>query len=281
MNTIQCNSNYCAIWRQLDAHKMARSSIPGKKGCHATWKLDLHAPTTDNGNCTRSALSPVLYNVYTKGLVDLNSNGLSRMLRLADVWLIYKTASDIHTPITAVQEQLEKVSHWCQETESEINPSKAQALWCTLNNKAAGQAIPAVSFNGEVIERTNSLRYLGIHFDRMLTYKTQVESTKLRCKKGLFALKTMASKGVEQRHPFLLCQSVILSVIDYGLGLTTLSQSNLLKLNWVQNEAMRVILGTTKDKPIEPMHYLLDLPSMETRHKVEQVKAYLNGCRIS
>ena len=111
----------------------------------------------------------------------------------------------------------------------------------------------------------------------MLTYKTQVESTKLRCKKGLSALKAMASKGIEQRHLFLLYQSVILSVIDYGLGLTTLSQSNLLKLDRVQNEAMRVILGTTKDTPIETMRYLLDLPSMETRHKVEQVKAYLNA----
>ena len=122
--------------------------------------------------------------------------------------LIYKTSSDISTAVTAVQEQLEKVSHWCQETESEINPSKPQALWCTLNNKAVGQAMPAVSFNGEAIERTNSLRYLGIHFDRMLTYKTQVESTKLRCKKGLSALKAMASKGIEQRHLFLLYQSV-------------------------------------------------------------------------
>ena len=102
------------------------------------------------------------------------------MLTLAEDGLIYKTASDISTAVTAVQEQLEKVSDWCQETESEINPSKAQALWCTLNNKTVGQAMPTVSFNGEVIERTNSLRYLEIHFDRMLTYKTQVESTKLR-----------------------------------------------------------------------------------------------------
>ena len=70
---------------------------------------------------------------------------------------------------------------------------------------------------------------------------------------------------------------MILSVIDYDLGLTTLSQSNLLKLDRVQNEAMRVILGTTKDTPIETMRYLLDLPSMETRHKVKQVKAYLNA----
>ena len=86
----------------------------------------------------------------------------------------------------------------------------------------------------------------------------------------------MAAKGIEQRNLFLLYQSVILSVIDYDLGLTTMSQFNLLKLDGVQNEAMRIILGTTKDT-IETMRYVLDLPSMETRHKVEQVKAYLNA----
>ena len=57
----------------------------------------------------------------------------------------------------------------------------------------------------------------------------------------------------------------------------TLSQSNVLKLDRVQNKAMRVILGTTKDTPIETMRYLLDLPSMETRHKVEQGKAHLSA----
>ena len=93
------------------------------------------------------------------------------MLALADNGLISKTTRDINTAVTAVQEQLEKVSHWCQETESEINPSKAQALWCILNNKEVGQTMPAVS--------TNSLRYVGIHFDRMQDAgqfnKTQVQ----------------------------------------------------------------------------------------------------------
>ena len=82
-----------------------------------------------------SPLSPVLYNVYTKGLADLKSNGLSRVLTLADDGLIYKTSSDISTAVTAVQEQLEKVSHWCQETESEINPSKAQACGAPSTTK--------------------------------------------------------------------------------------------------------------------------------------------------
>ena len=64
-------------------------------------------------------------------------------------------------------------------------------------------------------------------------YKMQVKLTKLRCKKGQSVLKAMASKGIEQRQLFLLYQSVMFSVIVYGLGLTTLSQSNLLKLNRV------------------------------------------------
>ena len=64
-------------------------------------------------------------------------------------------------------------------------------------------------------------------------------------------MKAMAAIGIEQRHLFLLYQNVILNVIDYGLGLTTMSQFNLLKLDSVQNEAMRIVLGTTKDTSIE------------------------------
>ena len=161
---------------------------------HLTMRLPQAPPPSPPTHTHTPFLFPVLYNVYTEGLADLNSNGLSLVLTLADDGLIYKTASDISTAVTAVQEQLEKVSRWWQGAESEISPTKAKALWCNLNNKAVGQAMPAVSFNGEVRERTNSLRYLGIHFDRMLTYKTQVESTKLRCKKGLSPLKAIASK---------------------------------------------------------------------------------------
>ena len=90
----------------------------------------------------------------------------------------------------------------------------------------------------------------------------------------------MASKSIKQRHLFLLYQSVILSVIDYGLSLTTLSQSNLLKLDRVQNEAMRVILGTTKDTPIETMRYLLDLSSMETDIRWSKSRRISMLCRI-
>ena len=58
-----------------------------------------------------------------------------------------------------------------------------------------------------------------------------VETTTLKCKKGLSVLKAMAAKDTEQRYFFLLYQSVVLGVIDYGPGLTTVALTNLLKLN--------------------------------------------------
>ena len=74
-----------------------------------------------------------------------------------------------------------------------------------------------------------------------------------------------------------MLQSVVLGVTDYRPGLTTMAQTNLLKLNRVQNEAMRVMLGTTKDTSIETMRFNLDLPPMQTRQKVEQAKAYVSA----
>ena len=82
-------------------------------------------------------------------------------------------------------------------------------------------------------------------------------------------LRAMATKGIEQRHPFLLYKSVILIVVDYGLGLTTLSQSNLLKFDRVQNEAMRVIL-------VQQKMYLMTSGGSSRKGKLEQVKVYLN-----
>ena len=60
--------------------------------------------------------------------------------------------------------------------------------------------MPAVTLHGAVVERTSHLRYLGIHFDRMLTCRKHVETTALKRKKGLSVLKAMAAEGFKERH---------------------------------------------------------------------------------
>ena len=245
----------CAIWRQHDANKTARSRTPGKKGCRATWKLDLRFPATDNGTSARLPHTPSPLQFLHKG-----TGGSEQQWFKPGAY-----ACGRHTYLQNRQWHPHS-SHRCSGAAGKSvtfvprdrvrNQSKQGASPVVHPQQQRSRTSNVSSLlQWKIKERTNSLRYLGIQFDRMLTYKTQVESTKLRCRKGLSALKPMASKGIEQRHLFLLYQSVILNVIDYGRGLTTLSQSTLLKLDRVQSEALRVILGTTNDTPIEAMCY--------------------------
>ena len=90
----------------------------------------------------------------------------------------------------------------------------------------------------------------------------------------------MAEKGIEEHHLFLLYQSVVLCGIGYGLGLTLMSQTTLLKLDRVQNEPMSVILGTIKDTLTETMRFMLASHQCKTRQKVEQVKAYFSAVKL-
>ena len=101
-----------------------------------------------------------------------------------------------------------------------------------------------------------------------------VTRTIVKASKGLVALKTMAIARMLQKILAMLFQTLVLSVIEYGLGLLTLSKSQLGRLE-IQNEAMRAILGCTRDTSAEAMRYILGFPTMAERHKLAQVKAFL------
>ena len=71
----------------------------------------------------------------------------------------------------------------------------------------------------------------------------------------------------------------MLCVTGYGLGLTLMTQTTRLKLDRVQNEPMRVILGTIKDTLTETTKFMLASHQCKSRQKAEHVKSILRCCR--
>ena len=88
-------------------------------------------------------------------------------------------------------------------------------------------------------------------------------------------MRVMAAANCEQRHLVLLYQGLVLSVIEYILAILTLSRTQMARLERLQNEGMRIILGCTKDTSCKAMRYLLDFPAMEDRIKYCRARAYL------
>ena len=80
---------------------------------------------------------------------------------------------------------------------------------------------------------------------------------------------------MHQRVLLILYQTLILSVVNYGFSLLTLSETQLQRLEVIQNQGMRNILGCTRDTLCEALRHRLGLLSMPERSKKAQVQAYL------
>ena len=115
-----------------------------------------------------------------------------------------------------VQQELDRIEEWCYEMNGKIHPDKATTLWLTLNNHAVKAEMPEVSIDGKAIRREQILRYLGIIFDRSLSGMDHISRVIQRTRKGLTALKTMASLKMPQRILVILYHTLVLSVMEYG-----------------------------------------------------------------
>ena len=225
-----------------------------------------------------SALSPVLFNVYTVGITSNQLEGPGRTRSFADDGLVSRTGKVRQTIADSAQEELDRIGIWCDDNNGKIHPGKAGALWCSLNNHAVKAIIPDLTISGQAINRETTLRYLGLIFDRTLSGREHISRLETKARKGLNAVKLMARDGMPQRILCLLFDMLVLSQVDYGLGLLTLSKTQLARLDVIQNEGMRAILGCTKDTAAAAMRYVLGLPAMKERHRLAQVKAYLKVC---
>ena len=221
-----------------------------------------------------SALSPVLFNVYTVGITSNQLEGPGRTLSFADDVLVYRSWRVREDIAKSAQEEIDRIGEWCQTHNGKLHPDKACVLWCSLNNHAVKATMPTVSIQGKVLTREHSLKYLGITFDRSLSFNLHISHVVNRARKGLTAVKTMAMAQMPQKVLFILFKALVLSVVEYGLGLLTLSTAQLNRLEVIQNEGMRCVLGCTRDTSAEAMRYALDLPPMADRHKLAQVKAF-------
>ena len=93
---------------------------------------------------------------------------------------------------------------------------------------------------------------------------------------GLSVLKAMAFNSIEQCHLLLLYQSVVL--MQYHWLWTrphNNGMKNLPKMDRMQNEAMRITVGTSKDTTTEARRFILDLLPMQTRRRVPTTHFFL------
>ena len=64
------------------------------------------------------------------------------------------------------------------------------------------------------------------------------------------SMKMMAYANMPQRILLILFQTLVLSVVDSGFGLLTLSKIQIARLEVIQNQGMRTILGSHETRHV-------------------------------
>lgn len=208
-------------------------------------------------------LSPLLFGIFINSISD---HLTSSYHLYADDLQIYRHAQIDKLPeaIDSINLDLGKILTWSKSYGLSVNPAKTQVIVIgssRMISKIDWFTLPQVLFDGTHIEVSESLKNLGVIFDRHLSWEPQLAET---------SRKLFASAGSLRRlRNFLptstktaLVQSLLLPILDYADACyLDLTEVQLNKLERLQNFCIRFIFGLRKyDHVSEYRHKLQWLP---------------------
>ena len=100
--------------------------------------------------------------------------------------------------------------------------------FCTQRKHFAG---PSILFDKNLIKVVTEAKFLGVIFDRTLSYNSHVNYLKTNCLKALDILKVVGHTdwGADQKTLLCLYRALVRSELDYGCIVYGAASNNILK----------------------------------------------------
>ena len=127
--------------------------------------IDLGVPQGSN-------LGPLLFLIYVNDLP-----GVSKLITklFADDTCLFSSADSENELQYFVNQELKNIEHWMASNKLTINYSKTKFMLVRPKN-ALSNGYFTINIDGNVIERVDSFKYLGIDIDANLSWKTHLRS---------------------------------------------------------------------------------------------------------
>ena len=183
---------------------------------------------------------------HNKSLANTKKAQISQFVDDSATWV---TSKDPYEAVNRAQEILNVIEKWSKKYGFMINPKKTQViLFQRPNSKAHEKApnFPKLTLCNQTLEYCEIAKFLGLLFDKYLTWNAHIESLKTRCQQDLNALKAIKGLkwGAAKQCLLNIYKGLILSKLNYGsVAFNSASPNILLKLQTIQNRALRIITG--------------------------------------
>lgn len=184
-----------------------------------------------------SVLGPILYTLYT---ADLPPSPQVMIATYADDTALLASSTDPQTASNILQESLCKVDDWLKKWRVKASATKSTHVTFTLRKGNC----PPVWLGNNNLPQSDSVRYLGVHLDRRLTWKNHIKTkrdeTNIRFRTMYWLMSRNSKLSVDNK---LLIYKVILKPVwMYGIQLWgSACNSNISIIQRLQNGILRTL----------------------------------------
>ena len=252
---------YDTVLRHSVIRKLFNYGIRGRMGFYIQNFLSHRQFRVRVGNCLSSAfsqengipqggvLSVALFAVMINDIGDDLPTAVGRSLFVDDlaVWYSASSARLVSRQLQLAESRLER---WSAENGLRFSTTKTVAVhFC---RRRCPDPDLGIRLYRQSIPTKPSARFLGVVFDRRLTYREHFKVLRERCFKSLNVLKCVSrtSYGADRSTLLLLYRSTIRSKLDYACFIyDSASESCKRALDTVHHSSLRVVTGAFRTSP--------------------------------
>ncbi|GFV89075.1 probable RNA-directed DNA polymerase from transposon X-element [Trichonephila clavipes] len=215
----------------------------------------LSAPFTQaEGVPQGSILSVTLFICHISSILSILSPSIQASLYVDDLQISCE-GSDMRMIERQLQTAVNNILKWCDTNGHSISASKSCCVhFC---RKRGIHPDPEIRIRDIQIPVVPDVRFLGVIFDRRLTFLPHILHLRKRCEKSLNLLKVLSntSWGADRTSLLRVYQAIVLSRIDYGcVAYGSACNSTLQKLDPVHHMALRICSGAFRTSPVQSLY---------------------------
>ena len=211
-------------------------------------------------------LSPFLFNILMENIANIPLPPLTEIFIFADDVAIVTRG---HNRNRNIQQAIQTINNKSIELGLKINTNKTKAM----SIKSAKPEYK-LTIGTQEIEWVETYKYLGVYLDIQLNFNKQVTYLRERAKSRLAPMRYMIStkEGAKAEIQKLYYTAATRSLINYSAPvLVNLKDTQYTKLEVLQNNALRLMLGAPMWTRLCNLQYEGNLPTLKLRIELRNI----------